>query len=401
MSNSIYVSLTGLLSYSNGLNNISTNVANMNTNGYKKNDLLFQDLVYRYKEATSDISGDSFSLGSGVKSDSSYINFAQGEIRETGTDTDVAIDGRGFFILKDSDNNYFYTRNGSFEFADDGDLVQKSTELRVQSLDRNGNLTNINISDVYSDPASPTSDIQLSGNLSTTSSTYTLNDVPVYDSQGESHNFSITLTRNLSQIRTWDITVNDEDGNVVASGGSIQFQGNGSPEVGQNIYTFQYTPTDLPTQSISLDFGAPGSFDGVTNFAGTSELVVKEQDGYASGGLTSTTFDSNGRLELVYSNGNELTGKKLALANFVNQTVLKPVGDSLFVSEDQSSMIIGYAKTNGIGELVGKSIELSNVELTEQFTDMVIVQRGYQASSQILTATNEMIQQLIEATKSR
>ena len=347
------------------------------------------------------MSGDSFSLGSGVQSDSSSINFTQGEIRATGNDTDVAIDGKGFFIVKDSENNIFYTRNGSFEFADNGDLILKSTELRVQALDSSGNLNKINISSLYSDPANPTSLIDLSGNLSTTSSTYTLNDVYVYDSVGESHQFSVTLTRNLALIRTWDITVNDENGNVVATGGQIQFQGDGSPEVNQNLYTFQYTPTDLPQQSITLDFGEPGTFSGTTNFAGTSQLAIKDQDGYAAGGLTSTVFDSSGLLELNYSNGKSYDTEKLALANFVNRTVLKPIGNSLYVSKDTDAVLVGHAKNNGIGELKSKSIELSNVELTEQFTDMVIIQRGYQASSQVLTATNEMIQQLIEATKSR
>ena len=401
MNNAIYVSLTGLLSYSNGLNNISSNITNMNTNGFKKSDLLFQDLVYHYKDASSDLSGDSFSLGTGVSSDSSSFNFTQGEIRETGTDTDVAIDGNGFFILKDSDNNVFFTRNGSFEFSNNGDLILKSTDLRVQALSAGGSLSNINIRDLYSDPAKATSLIDLSGNLSTTAASYTLNDVSVYDSVGESHAFSISLTRNLALIRTWDITVTDENSNVVATGGQIVFQGNGSPSPGQNQYTFQYTPTDLPQQTITLDFGDPDSFSGTTNSAGTSQLVVREQDGYSSGGLSSTEFDSNGLLELKYSNGNSYANEKLALANFINSTVLKSVGNSLYVSKDSEAVLIGYAKNNGIGELKSKSIELSNVELTEQFTDMVIIQRGYQASSQILTATNEMIQQLIEATKSR
>ena len=401
MSNSIYVSLTGLMSFSNGLNNISNNVTNMNTNGYKKSDLLFQDLIYQPKEASSDLSGNSFNQGSGVTSESNYINFLQGEIRETGTDTDVAIDGRGLFIVKDSSGNYYYTRNGSFDFADNGDLILKSTDLRVQSLSSSGALSNINISDNYSDPASPTSLISLSGNLSSNGTSYTLNDMIVYDSIGEGHNFSITLTRIPALIRTWEITVNDEDGNVVATGGRIAFQGNGTPEVGQNLYTFQYTPTDLPQQTITLNFGDPGSFSGVTSFVRESGLAVKEQDGSAAGGLTSTSFDSTGRLVMEYSNGNTLYGEKLGLANVVNYSIFKPVGNGIFVAKDTSGIIVGHAKTNGIGELVSKSIELSNVELTEQFTDMVIIQRGYQASSQILTATNEMIQQLIEATKSR
>lgn len=401
MSNSIYVSLTGLMSFSNGLDNISNNVTNMNTNGYKKSDLLFQDLIYTPKEASSDLSGNSFNQGSGVTSESNYINFLQGEIRETGNDTDVAIDGRGLFIVKDSSGNYYYTRNGSFEYADNGDLILKSTDLRVQSLSDSGSLSNINISNSYSDPANPTSLIYLSGNLSTSGASYTLEDVVIFDSSGAANNFSIELSEDPNLIRTWNITVNDEDGNVVATDGQIAFQGNGSPAVGQNLYTFQYTPTDLPQQTITLNFGEPGTFSGVTNFSNVSELTVKEQDGYSSGGLTNTTFDSTGRLEKIYSNGNTYYGETLALANVVNYSIFRPVGNGIFVAKDPDAIIVGYAKTNGIGEIVSKSIELSNVELTEQFTDMVIIQRGYQASSQVLTATNEMIQQLIEATKSR
>lgn len=401
MSSSFYVSLTGLQAYSNGLNSISNNVANMNTTGFKKNDLLFHDLMYKFNSSPFNSASDNFKSGTGVSSNMSFTNFNQGEIRETGNDLDVAIEGRGFFVLADRDNNLLFTRNGTFEFSENGNLVLQSTDLRVQAIGSSGQLKNINITNLNSDPAVATSEVFLSGNLSTSSTSYTLNDVVVYDSLGTSNRLSVTLTADATQPRTWDITIKDEDGNIVDSSGQVVFQGNGSPETGLNTHTFQFTPDNLPAQTITLDFGVPGEFDGVTSFTGASEVVIKDQDGYANGGITSATFDDSGILERNYSNGKTYYGQQLAIANFQVLNTLQPIGKGLFQAKDQSSMHIGSANTNGLGGISGKSVELSNVELTEQFTDMVIIQRGYQASSQVLTATNEMIQQLIEATKSR
>lgn len=401
MTSSIYTSLTGLKAYSNGLNNISTNVTNMNSNGYKKNELLFTDLVYKYDASTTDGQKEQSYQGNGVSANTSYVNFNQGEITETGNDTDVAIDGRGFFVVKDDSGNVFYTRNGNFEFNDEGELVLATTGLKVQSLTEPNILEAINISGKYSDPATPTSDIKLSGNISTTATTYTLNDVYVYDSLGESHAFSIVFTKDINIPQTWNLTINDDDGNVVDNSGQIQFQGNGSPSVGFETYSFNYTPQNLPTQTITLDFGLSDTFSGVTSFSGTSELQIKETDGKAQGGLMSTKFDSFGRLNLEYSNGTKVTVDSLALADLKNYGNLRPVGNSLFELTDNSQIYYGGANTHGFGGVQGQSIELSNVDLTEEFTDMVIIQRGYQASSQVLTATNEMIQQLIEATRQR
>lgn len=401
MSSSFYISLTGLQAYSNGLNSISNNVANMNTTGFKKNDLVFHDLMYRYDSSPFNASSDNFKSGSGVSSNMSFVNFNQGEIRETGNDLDVAIDGRGFFILKDRNDQLYFTRNGTFEFSDNGYLVLQSTDLRVQAVNSSGQLDNISIRDLTSDPAKATSEVLLSGNVSSSSTSYTLSDVVVYDALGKAHTLSVTLTLDTTQPRRWNIEVEDSDGVVIDSSGSVEFQTNGSPADGLNAYTFQFTADDLPAQDITLNFGQPGEFDGVTSFSGASEVVIKEQDGYANGGLTSATFDKDGVLERIYSNGNTYYGKKLALANFQVLNTLQPIGKGVFQAKDQSDMSIGSANTSGFGTIKGKSIELSNVELTDQFTDMVIIQRGYQASSQVLTATNEMIQQLIEATKSR
>lgn len=401
MTNSIYSSLTGLKAYSNGLNNISSNVTNMNSNGYKKNELLFTDLVYDYGMSTINSGQEQSYQGNGVSANASYTNFNQGEITETGNDTDVAIDGRGFFVVKDDDGNEFYTRNGNFEFNDDGDLVLVSTGLKVQSISGPNVLESVNISGMYSNPANPTSSIELSGNISTTASTYTLNDVYVYDSLGEAHAFSVLFSKDVNVPQTWNLTVTDESGNVIDNSGQIQFQGNGSPAIGFETYSFNYAPQNLPVQTITLEFGDADTFSGVTSFSGSSELQIKDSDGKAQGGLVSTTFDSFGRLNLEYSNGSKVVVDDLALADLKNNNNLRPVGNGLFELKDKSGIYYGQASTRGFGSIQGQSIELSNVDLTEEFTDMVIIQRGYQASSQVLTATNEMIQQLIEATRQR
>jgi len=433
MFGSIYTGMSGLTAFSRGLDVISNNVANLNTPGYKGSDLLFQDLFYRYQIAGEHSNSLNYQqLGSGVEAESTIIVFNQGDIRSTGTDTDVAIDGSGFFVLQDTNGQYFYTRAGQFVFNQDGYLVSRSGGYKVVALDENGNLNNINITGRKSSVPSPTTEISFTNNLSTGSTRHEIQE-SVFDYAGNEHLLTFTFVNNSAEEpRSWIIEITDENGNQInvsenntasdvgdnttepgtSNGGEgdnqqsnsvlenlIKFQGNGSPQTGFNRYAFSFSPEESDPMEISLNFGEPGSFVGVTSFSGgtRSDMSVAEKDGNGPGSLIGVEFDRDGIFKINYSNGENYEGGKLAIANIQDIQSLIQISGGLFAAQSDTKVDISVANKDSNGQIEGKSIELSNVELTQQFSDLIIVQRGYQASSQILTVANEMIQQLLQS----
>jgi flagellar hook protein FlgE len=394
MFGSIYTGLTGMMAFSQGLDVISNNVANLNTPGYKGNDLLFQDIFYHYGlSSESDANYPSSEIGNGVTGDRTVMREAQGEIRETGNQNDVAIDGNGLFILRQGEDT-FYTRAGQFEIDDEGYLVDRVNQARVAGFE-DGELVDINVSALGNNRPHATTEIVLTNNLSTNGIEHEITDVEVFDALGGSHIIDIKLTNDAG---LWRVEVTDEDENVIASGGEIQFQTDGSPEEGFNRFSFQLAPDDVPATEIILNFGEAGSFTGSTSFSTgeTSDLTVDSQDGYARGVLISMGFDRDGTLTVEYSNGKNDESTQLALAWFDDLQALQQTGGGLFLAGDELGPIIDTPMQGVMGEIIESSLELSNVELTLEFTDLIIMQRGFQGSSQILTVSNEMIQQLLD-----
>jgi flagellar hook protein FlgE len=390
--------MSGLNAYSKGLDVISNNVANLNTPGYKGNDLLFQDIFYGFQMAGEFNDGfTGLQVGAGVKAESTSIVFRQGDVRQTGEDTDVAIDGSGFFVLQKGDELYF-TRSGQFVFDKDGFLVSRLTGMKVAAIDENGELTNISITGKRTSSPSATSEINFTNNLSTGSTRHEIEEV-VFDNAGNEHTLKFTFINNSSeQPRSWLVEITDENDEQVGETAEIRFQGNGSPAEDYNSFSFTFSPSESDPFDIQLNFGEPGSFTGVTSFSGgtRSDMSVADKDGSGPGSLTGVEFDREGLFKLKYSNGVDTEGASLALAKFSDLQGLQQIGDGLFLAKDNNKPTISTATRNGLGEVAGASIELSNVELTQQFTNLIIVQRGYQASSQILTVANEMMQQLMQ-----
>jgi flagellar hook protein FlgE len=397
MFGSIYSGYSGLLGFSKGLDVLSNNVANMNSPGFKASELSFRDLVYRYGFNGSGNGGNSsLQIGGGVDPSTTRVRFRQGETRETGNALDAAIDGNGFFVLR-QDGKTFYSRAGQFEFDGDGFLVDQSGEARVAALN-NGELVDINVIGLRNNPPQATSSVVFAANLSRGGTTHSISAVNVHDTTGASHALSMTFTNNNSTTSgSWLVEVRDESNAVIANG-EIRFEGNGSPAAGFNTMAFSYTPNGASPSTITLNFGDVGSFSGSTNFSGgtTSDLRVQSQDGYAAGFLTEVSFDEDGRLVTKYSNAQTTKHERLALAWFADLQHLTQTGNNRFSNETQQSVVLDTPGNGAMGKLVPKKVELSNVELSEQFTDMVVIQRGYQASSQIISVANEMIQQLFD-----
>ncbi len=400
MLESVYAGLTGLSTFSKGLNNISNNVANLNTPGFKRSQVLFEDLFYNRQnmgDAGSGNGGPAF--GNGVDIGHTSVVFKQGELRQTGNDQDAAIDGNGLFILR-KDGKTFYTRAGQFQFDADGYLVSNASGARVAVLGGGSQLEDFNILQSRVNPPKATALIKMDGNLSSNDSDnlHVVSSITVYDNGGQASTLKITFTNNSGVTpRSWLYQIEDQAGNAVANS-EIRFQGDGSPSSGYETFSFSYTPSGGSAQAIMLDFGLPGKFSGVTNFSAGTDSTVKVQsaDGYTVGSMTKVTYDDEGKIVLTYSNGQTAKLNKIALAWFTFLPGLEQEGGNLFVNDTDQEPMIGSAKTSVFGKITGGSIESSNVDLTQQFSELIVTQRGYQASSQVISAANEMIQQLLD-----
>lgn len=404
MFSSIYSSLSGLVNFSKGLDVISNNVANLNTPGFKLSNPNFQDLVYKFQTNGQETDNRTQSqIGNGVNLGSTTINFQQGDIRNTGDSLDVAVDGNGFFILQDDEQDFF-SRLGQFEFDADDYLVDSATNIRVAGLSDTEQLTDINISDLRVDPALATTEITLVDNLSTGSATHTAANLEAFDTSGGAHTLSLDFTNNTGVTTgSWLFDVKDST-NAVLSSGEVRFGATGAPLAGFNTHTFLFAPiSGASGTNLTLNFGEADSLSGATSFSAgaTSTLQFDTQNGRTIGALTSTEFDQDGVLQINYSNGQTAIAGTLALAWFTDLQALEFSGNSLFSAIAGNEPIIGKANEGVNGSITANSIELSNVDLTEQFTDLIVVQRGFQGSSQIISASNELIQELLDLRSGR
>jgi len=318
-------------------------------------------------------------------------------LRQTGNDLDLAIDGQGLFALRDANGSIRYTRAGQFQFDTDGTLVSRADGAAVMGMGDDGQFTPLSISGHMFSQGTPTTRLKFSGLLLNDASTAI--DVPtpsgtdslidIVDATGTRHALGMRLTRMESTDGTVPMTVELMDGTTVVGSGSIVFS-NGAPTPESSLVAMTYAPPGKPAMNLTLDFSADVSF-----FAGqATTLKVDSQDGAPPGSLTTVGFASDGTLSLTYSNGQSAEVGRLALGRLDSPDALALVGDNRFEVVNSAAWHIGAAGEGAFGSLTAGSVELSNVDLSQEFSDLVIMQRGYQASSQIVSTANEMLQQL-------
>jgi flagellar hook protein FlgE len=394
---SIYTSLAGMKAYSQGLDVISNNVANLNTPGFKVSDPVFREIVYRHIQANEGNGGGQRPQGSGVEAGSASINFAPGEPRDTGNPLDVAIDGSGFFVLQQEGNAYRYTRAGQFTFNNEGVLVERTTGEKVLFSTAESSVGSFDINSFRTHEPRATSKVTIGGVLARTgtNATYEMTSATVYDKAGTAVPLRVRFTRHGGDPLRWTAEVITTSANTVVGSGTLTFNADGTPAVS----TFTVTVSAVGGEGfpVTFDLGAAGTYSGVTSppTSTSHSLNVQRQDGLTIGSLTTTSFDEQGQLKLAYSNGQSKTVGKLVLAQFDNPEQLQVLGGGMFALKDGMSERLGGAMAQGVGRIMGGRIEMANVDLTRQFTDLIILQRGYQASSQVSSITNELIQTLL------
>ncbi len=401
MLGTIYTGLSGMSAYSRGLDTISNNVANLNTAGFKASTPEFSNLVFQSGSGAVGGAAGPINDGAGVSADANRLSFAQGEFRTTGNGLDAAVDGNGWFVLQEEDGRLVLTRAGQFEINKDGDIVDVNSGAALMFVTDESSMTSLNIDTLRVYDPKVTTEVKLTGTLARSgdSTTFEVPNLTVVDTSGGTQTLTARFVRDADDPLKWTLEITDKDGAVLGSG-SVAFDANGTPVEGSNSVTVTVTPQDLPAFDVTFSIGDPGTFAGVTSPSGgtTSQVQLRKQDGVQLGALTTMSFTEKGELKLGYSNGETKTVGRLVLARIDSPEQLEQLGGSRFRVVGNTMPALGTALTQGLGRVVGGEVELSNVDLTGQFTDLIVIQRGYQASSQMVSTANEMLQQLLTMT---
>jgi len=387
---SFYNGLTGMFNFSKSLDNVSNNISNMNTPGFKGNDVFLRSLGDGENNYGSQVAGES-------------VRTQAGDIRQTGNDTDMAITGDGYFVLQNTDGDFFYTRAGQFKFDENNQLVDSATGYSVMAIDENGALKKFDVSENKLLPPATTSEVNFFGNLNVNDTNGHESKITVYDARGEKYDLKATFTKAAAPAtNSWDVTIKDSLDSTLTSF-QIQFGNDSSPLEASSKITKSLT-LNGSSQEIIFNIGSAGSLSATTQLpsSGTeSTLSSSTKDGHAALGLRSVSFDENGVIEFKYENGDTKEGQQVALALFADPSSLQLTNSGLSTTKSTSKPTIGKPNEKLFGSVQSKSLEMSNVDLTQEFADILIIQRGYQASSRIMSVANDMLEQLYNNTRSR
>ncbi len=421
---SLFTGVSGLNAQGEALGVIGDNIANANTIGFKASRAEFQDIVA--KSLKGILGGNQ--VGRGVKIGAVNPILTQGNVDNTEKATDLAISGDGYFVLRGSDGET-YTRDGSFHFDREGYLVSNDGQ-RVQGFDTNEKGKVINkLADIRFPrsliPAKGTTELRLDLNLDSrvevnAKQTFNPKDphntshystgVEIYDSQGNKH--LVTLFFNKVADRNWEVR-GMADGKEVTGGkpdemaevysGKMTFTVDGKLDTEVTSKSaFNFTGGALQNQAIKIDFGDSVTtdkgkgVDGTKQYGKESDLITWKQDGAAAGTITNMSFNDEGVLTALYTNGQAQDLAQVSLAKFENPEALFKVGNNrMKESRDSGTASIGKAGHSGRGKLFAKSLERSTVDLALEFVNLIQNQRGFQANAKTITTTDELLGEVI------
>jgi flagellar hook protein FlgE len=418
MLRSMNSAITGLRAHQTKLDVTGNNIANVNTVGYKSSQVVFEDTlsqVVRNGSAPQDGVGGTnpAQVGLGVKVAGITTNFEQGSAQNTGRSTDFMISGDGFFVTK-AGNEQLYTRAGSFSYdaaghlvTPDGALLQGWMAGPDGTVNANGAIGDLTVPFGQVMQPTPSSKGSIVGNLSssataataTTPATQVQTQLTMYDSLGTAHQISLAFTK-AAAANEWSLVVKDETGTTLVttpSTATITFdEATGAPSVSE--FTFQPSAGMAPSWRNADGTAATPTIelDGLKQFGGASSLTPADVDGNAMGSLQSISLSGDGSIMGVYSNNKREPIGKLALASFANPGGLAKAGNSSYrVGDNSGQPAIGESGAGGRGSLIAGALEMSNVDLAEEFTGLIVAQRGFQANSRVITSSDEVLQDLV------
>lgn len=502
MLRSLYSGVSGLRNNQTRMDVIGNNIANVNTVAFKAGRVTFKEGFAQLLQGASRPPGDQgginpIQIGLGMQIGSIDQIFNQGNLETTGLNTDLAIQGDSFFVVRKGNQSY-YTRAGNFQVDALGQLVSPANGFIVQGRMYENGLLQDGIRDIrlpfgQKVSAKPTTETTLAGNLNASASVFqgdfndpldralpinekswTETQIGVYDSQGTKHDIKIHLWK--TGANTWDwridplasaqtqrfqtdsaappsdielptppagyeilpanVRVTSATGTEFTSPGDysfaagpppvVQFTANmpsdseinvsyfmspdtPAPDVNGGTFTFDQSGIMTTNAVASLDFGVPGAnpvkidlilsggVSGLTQFASTgSTAVLRDQNGFTAGSLQNFAIDRFGLITGFFTNGTTSSLAKIVLADFNNPSGLLRTGDNMYQeSANSGSGVLGFALEGSQSALTSGALEMSNVDLAQEFTNMIVAQRAFQANGKVISTADEMLQELM------
>lgn len=402
--------LSGLRNHQTMLDVVGNDIANVSTVGFKSSTTVFSDVLTQTLQGagapTATAGGTNpAQIGLGSRLVGTVQSFAQGAIQRTGRSTDLAIQGDGFFVVE-GNGQQLYTRAGSFTLdaagnltTQEGMLVQGWQADNTGAIDTNQAIGGVQIRVGELQPPNQTSNAELGGNLSSEAIVGTTFTVTVTGNDSQGAVVPINLTYEKTAADTWDVTATNADGTVT-------YDFDPAPTV-----TLTFGPTGELTSSptmtiaggeipgmpldITFDLGAAGTPGRLTQYAGEATVGVKTQDGAAAGTLQSYNISQAGVIVGSYSNGRNKAIGQVALAVFTNPEGLERVAGAWRESANSGLAQVGNAGAGGRGLLSSGTLEMSNVDLAEEFTRLIIAQRGFQGNARVITTADEILGEVV------
>ncbi|MDQ1646774.1 MAG: flagellar hook protein FlgE, partial [Cryptosporangiaceae bacterium] len=384
MLRSLYAGISGLRGHQQMMDITGNNIANVNTAGFKSSSGVFEDTLSQMMKAAGAPQGNQggtnpAQVGLGMRMAGISTNFSQGAAQTTGRTTDLMIQGDGFFVVR-SGNDQLYSRAGSFSFDANGSLVTPEGANVRGWVGKNGVIdTNSPTQDVKLPFGSllapkPTDSVTVGGNLpaDTVSAAPIVTSITTYDTQGNPVTLSASYTK--TDATHWDVTLSDGV----------------NPDVGPTPITFDAAGGNPDVTHIDFNGLMDVDVSGVTSYAGTSTIAATSQTGAAMGSLQSFTIGPDGTVVGVFSNGLKQSLAQLAISSFNNPPGLEKIGNSTYrATVNSGNPQLGAPGSAGRGALQAGALEMSNVDLAQEFTNLIVAERGFQANSKIISTSDE------------
>jgi len=396
MLRSLFSGISGMRAHQTMLDVTGNNIANVNTTGFKSSQVIFQDaLSQQLTSASAPQAGaggtNPAQVGLGVRIAGVTTNFAQGSSQSTGRAQDMMINGDGFFVVRQGSQTY-YTRSGAFDFDSTGQMVLPGEGAIVQGwpavdgvVDTTGALGDLRIPVGTVMPAKATTSADVTGNLPADAAVGATRErtVTAYGADGTERSLALTFTRTATG---WDLAATDGTTSLTTPL-AVAFTADGKLDLAASGLG--------TTGSFSLG-GVDVDLSAVTGYTGVDSVKIDHQDGYAAGELQSFSLGSDGTITGSFSNGLDQVLGRIALGSFANPGGLEKAGGSLYSATANSGTAqIGTSGTGGRGTLSGGYLEMSNVDLSSEFTNLIVAQRGFQANARVITTSDDVLQELV------
>ena len=421
------IALSGLSADTQALNTIANNLSNMSSVAYKSKTASFSDMFYQ--NIGSNGSGDLLQVGAGTKISTTSTNYTQGSSDTTSkSNSDMEISGDGFFVVSDGSQNYL-TRNGQFTENTSGTLQTANNDTLMGYAATNGVVSATTLSAItlptkgaiMSPSVSTEFTIQANLNSADATGTAATSSVNLYDSLGTEHQATVTYTKSAT-ANTWNYSIalpasDFASGTSTPVTGTLTFDSTGKLSTLTTLTPTAGTATTVGTATgdvSTVAVGFSGLADGANNLSTNWNLLSSSggqiitqvasgdkttsaiADGYAAGTYSSFTVASDGSVNASYSNGKTVLVGKVALADVANQEGLDSLGSSLYKTTTASGDAnVGTAGSGSLGTITDAALEQSNVDISTEFSQLIIAQRAFEANSKSITTFDTVTQETI------